>query len=358
VNDTSLHVLHVTETLATGVLDVVARMAKHQTSLGHRVTILHTPRPETPSRAVLEERIGAATLVTVGDAKQHRLTRLRLLRSAFVEMAAAVDVDVIHLHSSFAGVVGRLGRNKPPTIYSPHGFAFLRRDVSPLKARAFRAVEAFLARRSDAVLCVSSGEECVAQTELRASTLLVPNRVSIDELTPRPARLQNDKPIIVNVGRWSPQKAPERFVNAARRFCEVARFRWIGDGPSALGPELSVTGWMEPDEVVAELSGASLIYFTSRWEGMPVGLMQAQALGVPAVALRCVGVEDIVIDGVTGVIVDDEASAHRALRSLIDDPASLAAMRAATVASRERFSDSDYGDDLMSAYLEVISRHA
>ncbi|MDR7188703.1 glycosyltransferase involved in cell wall biosynthesis [Microbacterium sp. BE35] len=350
-----LHLLHVTETLATGVLDVVARMAAHQVELGHRVTVLHSPRPETPPRAVLQTRLGGAELVTVGDSTQKRFTRLRALRSALVDLRRRGDIDLIHLHSSFAGVVGRLGATKTPVIYSPHGFAFLRRDVSRTKAQAFQLAEAVLARRSDAVLCVSASEEHVARTALRAPTLLVPNRLSMEELQLGAPGSAGAKPLIVNVGRWSPQKAPERFARAATEFQADADFLWIGDGPS---PEplsgYSVSGWIEPTDVVRRLAAASIIYFTSRWEGMPVGLMQAQALGIPAVALSCVGVSDVVVDGVTGLIVDDEATAHRELRRLLDDPARLASMRAAAVSLRDRFSDVNYGHDLMAAYREVV----
>ena len=73
----------------------------------------------------------------------------------------------------------------------------------------------------------------------------------------------------------------------------------------------------------ARMAGASLYAMTSRREGLPMVLLEAMAIGLPAVAYDCpTGPRDVIADGVDGYVVrdgDEEALAGR-LAMLMDDP--------------------------------------
>ncbi len=105
-----------------------------------------------------------------------------------------------------------------------------------------------------------------------------------------------------------------------------------GDGPlrreleglsSALGIADRVRFLGARDDVPDLLGAADAFVLSSDWEGNPLCLMEAMAAGLPVLATNVGGVPEIVIDGVTGILVppDDEAHLASAMRLLADDPA-------------------------------------
>jgi len=117
-----------------------------------------------------------------------------------------------------------------------------------------------------------------------------------------------------------------------------------------------VTGWVHATAAMQMMSEADLMYFTSRWEGMPVSLMQAQAIGLPVVAMDCSGVRDVVIDGVTGYVVSDENEALQRLQELISDGALREQFARRAREARNRFDDEGYGDRAVETYRSQLSR--
>jgi GalNAc-alpha-(1->4)-GalNAc-alpha-(1->3)-diNAcBac-PP-undecaprenol alpha-1,4-N-acetyl-D-galactosaminyltransferase len=140
---------------------------------------------------------------------------------------------------------------------------------------------------------------------------------------------------IVGVGRCDPQKGFDRLIDA---FALIADDYpdWdvviIGDGPErlrlesrvrrlALEERISIIGFVS--DVQRELSASQLIAFPSRIEGFPNALAEALAAGLPAVGYKGVsGVEDLIIDGTTGLLVNQDdaiAGLARALSILMAD---------------------------------------
>ncbi|MFE5672283.1 glycosyltransferase [Agromyces sp. NPDC056523] len=345
-----MKILHVTECLATGVLDVIARMSSKLSAEGCDVTVLHVPHPESPSASELRHALPGIRIVTGWGSGRARPLRVMGLALAMTKLLRE-DWDIVHLHSTFAGFVGRVRPSSIPIVYSPHGFSFLRHDVAPRAAALFKFVERRLARRADVIHCVSRDEHRVAAEQLRARPILLQNVLDSGsrwsaETIHRPSR----PPRVVNLGRWSQQKAPERFVRAASELHDVAEFRWIGTGEADVSGRWTVSGWLDQQALADELASASLVYFTSRWEGMPVGLMQAQAAGIPAIAIDCVGVADVVVDGITGHIARNEDEALSVLRRLLGSPSELNALSASSRAGSGRFADVYYGRELLEVY--------
>jgi glycosyltransferase involved in cell wall biosynthesis len=348
-----MRIVHVSESLATGVLDVVARLAAQQAELGHDVTVLYAERPETPSLSVLRQKMPRVRLRAAGTPGTGRLVRTAALYRELQRLTGdGSAVDVLHLHSSFAGLAGRVLNACAARVYSPHGFSFLRADRNGPFARLFLFAERALARRSELIIAVSAEEAALARDRLGASSALLRNVIDLEGL-PRRQQPPRGSLLVVNVGRWCPQKAPERFVRAAASLSGRATFRWIGDAPAGV-PGVESTGWLSADDAKRELASADILYFTSRWEGMPVGLMEAQAMGVPVVAMRCVGVGDVVLDGQTGIVVDTEDEAQRALASLVSDRARVEDLAREAWRTRGRFSSDGYGAQSVALYQQAI----
>ena len=130
---------------------------------------------------------------------------------------------------------------------------------------------------------------------------------------------------IIFVGRLSPEKGAFLFAEAARKVGFAPVF--VGDGPiaaelAARYPEARILGWRTEEEVRALMRAARALVFPSLWyEGQPLTVLEAKALGLPIiVADNCAG-SDEVENGVTGLWfksgdVDDLA---RALIEMGDD---------------------------------------
>jgi glycosyltransferase involved in cell wall biosynthesis len=262
-------------------------------------------------------------------------------------LAGRGDIDAVHLHSSKAGFVGRLallGTMMPVRVlYSPHGLAFLN-TRRPLASAAFFALEWLAGRtRFDPVACSDSEAEMLLRVTRREPQVL---ENPVDPAFFAVTRLEQPTPLVVTLGRVCEQKAPEVFAELAVRVRvdhPSAQFVWIGsgskdsDGNAVLrAAGVTVTGWLSAAEVRSWLARATVYVQTSRWEGLPLSVIQAQAVGLPCVVTDVVGNRDAVIDGETGFVAADvdELAAHvelllrePVLRRAVSQPARAAAER-------------------------------
>lgn len=341
-------VVHVTECAASGVLGFLILATHELAASGLTQTVVYSRRPDSPPD--LESRFPAGVrLVELPPPAAGHRRYLARLRDTLIAECEVVDETAVHLHSSKAGFLGRLAllglRRRPRLYYSPHGLAFLdRRWLLP--SLAFAALE-WLAARVDATLVGCSRSEAQLLTRLGGGrpARVLENAVDDRFFAVRP--LGTSVPQVVTIGRVCRQKAPERFAALATRFqiAEVeARFVWIGDGdPSDVellrAAGVKVTGWLPPERVAHRLSRAAVYVQTSRWEGMPLSVLQALAAGVPSVVTDVVGNRDAVRQGLTGYVVGSQEEMLMAVRRLLGDGDLHARFaRAARADARRRFS--------------------
>jgi glycosyltransferase involved in cell wall biosynthesis len=167
-------------------------------------------------------------------------------------------------------------------------------------------------------------------------------------------------PVIGSVGRLTDQKGYDLLLRALPGLTP-ARLVLVGDGPrrpalEALAVELGVaerlqiTGWV--DDAPARLGDFDVFALPSRWEGMPLGILEAMHAGLPVVACDVGSVSEVVKEGQTGYVVqaEDVASLQNRLAELLAD-----------VALRERMGECARGlakacftDVLMARRYEAI----
>jgi glycosyltransferase involved in cell wall biosynthesis len=142
-----------------------------------------------------------------------------------------------------------------------------------------------------------------------------------------------------------------------------------GDGPDItelkrrcrpLGDAVSFLGRIEPSQVPDILVKHDVFLFPSRFEGLPLSLVEAMASGCVPVASRIKGVTDFVIrDGIDGLLFDmgDVRAAARHIRRLVEEPKMLATLsHAARDSSSGRFELSDMANDYYDVVRSVIER--
>jgi glycosyltransferase involved in cell wall biosynthesis len=160
---------------------------------------------------------------------------------------------------------------------------------------------------------------------------VVPNGVDADRFG-SPRRTWTTSRIL-SVGRIVHQKGLDLAMMALSGLKNLEwQWRIVGDGPQmpvlegmirkhALDGRVQFLGWQEPQALKGEYANANLFLFPSRDEGMPNAVLEAMASGLPIIATRISGNEELILDGETGVLVpaDDAVALREALSQLISD---------------------------------------
>jgi glycosyltransferase involved in cell wall biosynthesis len=245
-------------------------------------------------------------------------------------------------------------------------------DVLATMGAPVVAAARWLLRRARATVVVLSPRmraEVFERGFARASTVYIPNGVDTERFAPaeRPAVDDEPAPLVVCVARLTYQKGGDVLLQAWREVREQlpgARLVLVGPGPllpqlermaSALGIAESVDFAGAREDVVAYWRRATLAVLPSRWEGMPNALLEAMACGLPCVATRVSGSEDVIRDGVNGVLVEPE-DCHglaTALVALLRDPARA---RAYGRAARATITESYALDRILDQYVELCRK--
>jgi glycosyltransferase involved in cell wall biosynthesis len=222
-----------------------------------------------------------------------------------------INPDIIHLHSSKAGVLGRIAVfalfKKRKVFYTPHGYAFLRTDISKTTQNLYFTIEkSFQQVFGGTTIACGDTEFEIAKT-IGHSKL---NRNGVDITTIRQYFLshQNAKLTVGILGRITAARNPQLFNEIALRFPDF-NFIWIGDGELRdliTAPNIQITGWILDKNIVLNTLNKIDIYLqTSLWEGLPIAVLEAMILEKPVIATNIVGNKDIVIPNETGFLFDD-----------------------------------------------------
>ena len=275
-------VLHVVESFGGGVAAAVAGIAESVPGFDHH--LLYRPRSAVADLSLLSD--GFSSTNTFDNRSVSARGRVKAV-------VADVGPDVLHAHSSWAGLLSRSIRLRLPIVYSPHCYAYLRTDIGSSTRWAFRMVERVLARRT-AVLLANGRYEYHLATSLGYGTSAWTTMVSPDLLRlARPVLppAAGQTPRIVTLGRWCPQKDPVFFqdvIDAYRRLdgAREASFTWIGGPDFGLDPPSSppyrLTGWLPHVAVADELANAAVMIHTADWEaGIPIAVMEGLSRGIP-----------------------------------------------------------------------------
>lgn len=297
---------------------------------------------------------------------------------SFEALLARVRPDVVLAEFGPTGVrvMRACGRAQVPFVVHFHGFDASERAILTKLGAAYRELFA----RADAVVGVSQ-EMMQRLRELGApDDKLRYNPCGVDIERFFGAAPRSASPTFLSVGRLVEKKAPHLTLRAFASVHAVApsaRLRMIGDGPllarcTALAKELGVEdavsflGARSHEEVQEEMRMArafvqhSVEAPSGDREGTPVAVLEASATGLPVVATRHAGITDVVIEGVTGLLVDEGdvegMAAH--MRALVESPELASSLGVAGRARVEKHFSMDRSIATLRSILEeaVVSR--
>lgn len=225
-------ILHIVEAMGGGIFTYLVELANNL-SEEYDVTIAFGIRSETPDNYAdyFNEKIN---LVRVK--KFSRSVNLIKDLKASLELYKIVKglkPDIIHLHSSKAGAIGRMlfGNEKQKMFYTPHGYSFLMQDVSPIKKRVYKLIEKTCGKRNCLTVACGKGEweESLKVSKKCAYISNGINMQKIDSELAACSYIQNQEFTVYTVGRIDYQKNPEMF-NAIAELMPDIKFVWIGEG--------------------------------------------------------------------------------------------------------------------------------
>jgi len=291
--------------------------------------------------------------------------------------------DIVHTHSSKAGILGRLAARLagvPVIFHTYHGFGF--NDFQPrLIKTLYIWLERITGRVTNQTVIVSYANAKRAEDSgivRNNDWILCRDAISLEQfMQPGPRRTKlrewnvpEDRVVAGMVACFKPQKSPLDFVEvAARVLKETDRVHFIMAGDGELRPaiearirdlgissHITLLGWQKDmPEVYRNLD---VVVLTSLWEGLPCVFSEAMAAGLPIVATQVDGAREAIIDGDNGFLHgphDVEGMAKSVLK-LVENPALREAMGSR---GKSRVSEFDIDTSvraLESAYQKWLAR--
>lgn len=235
--------------------------------------------------------------------------------------AVALFLKLIH---KIPYIVSLRGGDVPG--FRPYDFSTFHKLISPLLRLIWKHASAIIAN--------SNGlRELAMKFDSRFEIPIIPNGVDLELY--RTAAHGDTPPRLFSVGRIVHQKGLDLAMLALSGLKDLAwEWRIAGDGPrleflKSCAEELGIAdrvhflGWQAREQLIEQYQWSNLFLFPSRHEGMPNAVLEAMASGLPVIASRIAGSEELVVDGETGFLFPSENvdSLRAALRKLLTDAA-------------------------------------
>ncbi|WP_035646659.1 glycosyltransferase [Flavobacterium sp. ASV13] len=311
-----MKVVHVIEALGGGVYtyfrDLSTFFGDDEINQNIETTIIYSGnRKEIDAQKIKSEFSDGIKLIQVNMVRE--LSPFQDLKSAYnlTKELKKINPDIIHLHSSKAGVLGRVAYfflfKKKKLYYTPHGYSFLRTDISSTFRTIYWTIEKNFQRFfGGTIVACGDTEQKIAQKLGPAK--LVRNGIDIVSVQEHYKPHQNEKLTIGIMARITAARNPEMFNQIALKFPDF-NFVWIGDGELRhliTAPNIRITGWiLDRKTVLKELNNIDIYMQTSLWEGLPIAVLEAMALQKPVIATNIIGNKDAILHNKTGFLFTD-----------------------------------------------------
>ena len=241
--------------------------------------------------------------------------------------------DLVHAHSSKAGVLGRLAafRLGISNIFTAHGWAFA--EGTPW-SRKFISIppEYIAAKWCDRIITVSNADKQLAVDHMisKPGKFVVIHNGIADIEVQLIASPDNDIPILTMVARVARPKNFICLLDALSTIDTKYILQVVGDGPelrkvqnhaNSLGIFNKIDFMGSRNDVPEILSCSDIFILSSDWEGYPISILEAMRAGLPVIASNVGGISEAVIEGRNGYLVSrkDAGALSEAIRKLIGD---------------------------------------
>lgn len=269
----------------------------------------------------------------------HRQLSLGSLRSV-LRYVSYNSIDLIHSHGKGAGLYAKIIKSftRKRWLHTPHGIHVDQYRFLTKKFYSF--YENFLLSNPDKIIFVSEEERKKANLEkiwVGVPFDVVPNGVSIISMENRKALrskgreligLSDKDKVVVTLSRFDYQKNMREAFLIAQRLPNM-KFIWVGDGPEKVKLNEEIKNIKIKNIKIIDFCDNSLPYLgagdiylsTSKWEGLPLSILEAMSLGLPIVASNVIGHKDLVEKSQSGILytLGNQSEAVKAIKRLLED---------------------------------------
>lgn len=281
--------------------------------------------------------------------------------------------DILHLHSTFAGAVGRIPllfkRSRPAVVYCAHGWAFTM-QVPLVEKKIYASFERLCSLTTDRIINISRHEEKVARAHGLPAEKLVTVLNGIGQEFDRAndhVPFDQSKINLLFVGRHDPQKGLDIILDAMDQIgdCPV-HLHVLGDSVVSqrhveihASKNVSFHGWMPRGRVFDFIAESDAVVMPSRWEGFGLVAVEAMRMARPVIASNRGALPEIVTNGRTGFVVDiDRPGSFVDLFRSLDRQKLQAMGRDALEDYRLKFTAERMNGQLIKIYENVLAERS
>jgi glycosyltransferase involved in cell wall biosynthesis len=291
----------------------ICKLAKEDTRIEMEVAV--------GEKGILEEKLRNELGITV-----HTIKNLIHPIKPFVDLKGYRELknlikqnnyDVVHCHSTKAGILGRLAASKLKTdkiIYTVHGYwAIL--QYEGIKRKLATLINRYLAKKTTDLVLISKSDIGLSKKMKignEAKYRLIYNKITVEKdkikkgVLRKELNLDQDIKIIGNVSRVDNPKNPFLFVNIAKEYLknnDNVLFVWVGDGRLKeqainyvkklnLEDKVKFIGFRENG--IDYMNDFDLLLLTSNSEGVPITILEAIELNIPILSTDVGGIKEII----------------------------------------------------------------
>lgn len=297
--------------------------------------------------------------------KRHRSRRVTQSFANYLRMSPPT---VVHAHGARAGLpVAMLSRDAAASrVYTVHGFHYREKPIGV--RHMAKMVERFCIRRSNATVFVSNGDAKIARQEgliddqdhshiirngcPEADTAIIPESPKYDIAFLGRLHFQKNPLILPEILTAMRPARPSLCIIGSGEYEDELRRRIKEAG---LSEQVTFCGAQPHAQALDILASSRVMLLPSRWEGLPISVVEAMHRGIPVVASNIPGTDELIVDAQTGYLVDRDdvvGYADRLNRLLVHEDLRRGMGRAALRQAREQFSL----EPLVTAYLSLYHR--
>ena len=292
------------------------------------------PEKNEENSTYIAEKYGVNPLLISEMQREPNFKNDRKALKKIKEIILAYQPDIVHTHASKAGALGRKAAfdcSVPIVVHTYHGHVF-HSYFNWWKTTLFQAIEKRLAKKTTGIIAISELQKNDLALKYK---ICKPEKIEIINLgldlgpfnenksdnrdkTRAEFGLHDSEIAIAIVGRLAPIKNHDLFLKCASVINEKTskkvvyfivgggeEFTSIEEKVNALkakGIDIRMTSWIK--DINTFNAGMDILCLTSKNEGTPVSLIEAQAAGIPFVSTKVGGIKDIVSENNTGYLVD------------------------------------------------------
>jgi len=245
----------------------------------------------------------------------HRKFRLETLLS-LKRFIKSNGITIVHSHGKGAGVYARALKLLLPSLKVVHTFHGVHiQEYNLLQKKAYILFEKAAGMLTNKFINVSEGEKAICLSSgfsTAAKTSVIYNGIALPDTQRSSDSKKSNLFTVATITRFDYSKNMQLAYKIAKALASVPeiRFLWIGDGPDKTNLEekakteqvnnIIFTGFK--DNPIDYLLQSDVYLSTSRWEGLPIALVEAASIGLPIVASDVTGNNEVVVHGQNGFL--------------------------------------------------------